>query len=87
MLTIKCDNRQTIRLLTQDDPQLHTKLRHIDIQHHWLRQEISAGRLRTEWVSTQDMPADGLTKILPRQQHEKFIQHLGITDIAHLLQD
>lgn len=72
MLSLKCDNRQTIRLLTREDPQFHTKLRHIDIQHHWLRQEIPAGRLQVEWISTKDMPADGLTKIFPRQKHEIF---------------
>lgn len=87
ILTLKCDNRQTLRLLTREDPQFHTKLRHIDIQHHWLRQEIFAKRIHVEWISTQDMPADGLTKILPRQQHEKFIQHLGIVNISHLLQN
>jgi len=31
------------------------------------------------------MPADGLTKALPRQKHEIFIKQLGLVDIATTL--
>ena len=31
------------------------------------------------------MPADGLTKALPRQRHETFVQQLGLVDIAEHL--
>jgi hypothetical protein len=31
------------------------------------------------------MPADGLTKALPRQKHQTFLQQLGLVDIKHLL--
>ena len=33
------------------------------------------------------MPADGLTKALPRQKHEKFVKQLGLVDIGHLLEE
>ena len=33
-LVIECDNRQTLRLLTEQSMQLSTKLRHVDIHHH-----------------------------------------------------
>jgi hypothetical protein len=73
-ITIKCDNRQTIRLVTAQVPHLVTKLKHIDIQHYWLRQEASNKTIQIEWVPTAEMPADGLTKALPRQKHEIFIK-------------
>jgi hypothetical protein len=85
-ITIKCDNRQTIRLVTAQVPHLVTKLKHIDIQHYWLRQEASNKTIQIEWVPTAEMPADGLTKALPRQKHEIFIKQLGLVDIAKLLQ-
>ena len=44
-INIDCDNLQTIRLLTKETSQLNTKLRHIDIHNHWLRQEIQEGRI------------------------------------------
>jgi len=39
-LVLKCDNNQTIRLLTAEYAKLFTKLRHVDVHHHWLRQEV-----------------------------------------------
>ena len=37
-----------------------------DIQQHWLRERIELGDFRVEWVSTNDLIADGLTKPLTR---------------------
>jgi hypothetical protein len=84
-LTVHCDNQQTIRLLTQEAQKLDTKLRHIDIHQHWLRQEVQARRLRIKWIPTSDMPADGFTKALSRQRHERFIKQLNLIDIKPLL--
>jgi hypothetical protein len=36
-ITILCDNTQTIRLMTAEILQVNIKLKHIDIQGHWLR--------------------------------------------------
>jgi hypothetical protein len=80
--TIWCDNAQTIRLLAKETPKLVTRLRHVDIHQHWLRQEVQEGRLRVDWVSTADMPADGLTKALPRQKHDDFVRLLGLSTIV-----
>ena len=82
MVTIDCDNQQTIRLLTKETPKLNTKLRHVDIHHHWLRQEVQEEKIDVRWLPTKDMPADGLTKALPRQRHEVFIKQLGLMDIG-----
>ena len=65
---------------------MKTKLRHVDIHHHWLRQEVQAGRLLVEWTKTADMVADGLTKLLPRLKHLEFVKMLGLEDISHLIQ-
>ena len=57
---------QTIRLLRQDTLKLDTKLRYIDVYQHWLRQEVQDKKINVRWVPIDKMPADGLTKILPR---------------------
>jgi len=36
-IRIECDNKQTIRLVTEEIAILQTKLRHVDIHNHWLR--------------------------------------------------
>ena len=38
-IVIQCDNTQTIRLVNEEIARLQTKLRHVDIHNHWLRQE------------------------------------------------
>jgi hypothetical protein len=44
-LVIQYDNRQTIRLVYEELAKLQTKLRHVDIHNHWLRQEYTSGRI------------------------------------------
>jgi hypothetical protein len=73
-----CDNLQTLRLLTAEYPQLTSKLKHIDIQQLWIRQVYKARKLQFRWVSTNRMPADGMTKTLPPQRHAAFLQMLGL---------
>jgi hypothetical protein len=84
-ITLRCDNQQTVNLLTSEHAKIDTKLRHVDIHGHWLRQEVSAGRIAVKWVPTAKMVADGLTKILPRQKHEQFVKLLRMEDIQHLI--
>jgi hypothetical protein len=30
----------------KEEPELNTKLRHVDIHHHWLRQEVQVKRIK-----------------------------------------
>jgi hypothetical protein len=79
--TIYCDNLQTVGVVTKHEDKLLTRLRHVDVHQHWLRQEVAAGRISVQWKPTNLMPADGLTKILVRQKHAEFVQQLGLQDI------
>jgi hypothetical protein len=76
---------QTVGLLTKIDPELKTRLRHVDIHHHWLRQEVSAGNVNITWKPTNEMPADGLTKALSIQKHQEFVKMLGLKDIGDMI--
>ena len=79
-INISCDNKQTIRLVTEDVAKLQTKLRHVDIHNHWLRQEVSRGKIKVSYVSTDQMIADGLTKSLPANTWETFLNQLGLVE-------
>ena len=83
-ITIHCDNQQTIRLLVKDLPTLITKLKHVDIRRHWLREQVADDRIKIAWIPTGQMPADGLTKALSRQKHESFLRQLGLVDLSRL---
>ena len=68
--TIFCDNKQTIRLIIRENERISTKLRHVNIQNMWLRQEHSKGVFQITYIPTNDMPANGFTKNLSRQKFE-----------------
>lgn len=83
--TIFCDNLQTVGVVTKHEDKLFTRLRHVDVHQHWLRQEVAAGRVSVQWKPTNLMPADGLTKILVRQKHTEFVRQLGLRDVENCL--
>ena len=80
-LRIYCDNLQSIRLVVEENQRITTKLRHVDIQNMWLKQEFKKGRFSVEYLKTDQMPADGLTKALPRSKFERFRSMLNLVDI------
>jgi len=80
-IRIQCDNLQTIRLVTAEVALLQTKLRHVDIHNHWLRQETSSGRIQVEYTPSSDMMADGLTKALQKGGWSHFLAQLGLVDV------
>ncbi|KAF3352311.1 Cholinesterase [Verticillium dahliae VDG1] len=71
-----CDNRQTLLLLTSERPQATTKLKHVDIHRLWIRQTVRQGKISVDWMSTDKIVSDGLTKILPTQKHQNFVKLL-----------
>ncbi|KAL6152339.1 hypothetical protein ACJQWK_04811 [Exserohilum turcicum] len=79
-IEIQCDNQQTIRLVTQEISRLQTKLRHVDIHNHWLRQEVASGRIKVTYTQLAEMTADGLTKALPVNQWQRFLTQLGLIE-------
>jgi hypothetical protein len=79
-LTIECDNLQTIRLLVEESMKLQTKLRHVDIHSHWLRQEVQRGSITITWQETKKMIADGLTKALGKALFQRFTESIGLED-------
>jgi hypothetical protein len=84
-ITIQCDNKQTIRLVNEKTSQLTTKLRHVDIHNHWLRQEAQNGKIEVIYTPTNDMIADGFTKSLPANKMCYFLEHVGLVDIKDKL--
>ncbi len=73
-LHIRCDNRQTLRVLKKEMLKLDTKLKHVDIHRHWLKQKIQTNRINVNWCSTTKMSADDFIKVLSRQKHEEFLK-------------
>jgi hypothetical protein len=84
-LFIYCDNQQTVDLMQKATPRINTRLRHVDIHQCWLRQQVQNHKFSIKWLPGSKMPADGLTKRLPGQQHLHFINQLGLVDATPLI--
>lgn len=80
-LQIECDNQQTIKIVTAEIAQLKTKLRHVDIHNHWLRQEAERETIQVQYTPSAKTTADGLTKALPVGKWQEFLALLGMVDM------
>ena len=70
------DNQGSLYLA--ENPQYHQKTKHIDVQYHYIRQEIKAGNIVLDYVPTENMAADGVTKPLPLTGHQRFVKLLNM---------
>jgi hypothetical protein len=61
--SIKEDNESTIKC-TQNAVS-HSKMKHIDIKYHVIRDYIAQKQIDVNWISTTDQLADIFTKALP----------------------
>jgi hypothetical protein len=59
---IMCDNQAAIAIAK--NPTHISRSKHIDVKHHFVRDEVEAGSIKVEWISTQHQLADILTKPL-----------------------
>ena len=73
---IYCDNQGAQALAK--NPTNHSRMKHMDLQHHFVREKVAEGRIQLEHVPTAEQVADGLTKPLPRDAFEKFRNALGL---------
>ena len=78
---IQCENQQTIRLVNSELATLSTKLRHVDIHNHWLRQEAQMGKIEVVYTPSSELMADGLTKALAHEKFLKFVEVLGLVKL------
>ena len=68
--TIYQDNQSAMKIANNRMTNLRTK--HIDIQHPFIRERIESREIKVEYLPTEDMVADCLTKPLSRTAIEKF---------------
>jgi len=76
--TIYEDNQSCIALAK--NPVHHARSKHIDIQYHFVREQIILGAVVLKYLETKEMTADVLTKPLPRPAFERLILKMGLQD-------
>ncbi|GJT81733.1 hypothetical protein Tco_1056075 [Tanacetum coccineum] len=75
-IPIMCDNKGSIDL--RKNPVQHSRTKHIEIRHHFLRDNVQKGNISIEKVSSEDNIADILTKPLKCEPFNYL--HLGDDD-------
>ncbi|GKD64499.1 retrovirus-related pol polyprotein from transposon TNT 1-94 [Tanacetum coccineum] len=77
-ILVLCDNKGAIDL--SKNPVLHSRTKHIEIQHHFFRDNVQKGNISIEKVSSEDNIADILTKPLKREPFNLLRLCLGLME-------
>ena len=73
-MIMHCDNQAAIQIAAHDTH--HDRVKHIDIRHFFIRDDIRDGCVKMQWISTQNQMADIFTKTLGSTLFNKFVDKL-----------
>lgn len=73
---IFCDNQTAIELTK--NAMFHKRSKHIDISYHYTRELVEKSIVKIDYISTQYMIADILTKSLPKSKHQNCLPMLDV---------
>ena len=71
-----CDNHGCIALAK--NPTHHFRTKHIDVQHHFIRERIKNQEICLKYCPTKDMITDMLTKPLAKDRHQTLTNAMGL---------
>jgi hypothetical protein len=77
-----CDNESAICLA--DNPVEHSRTKHIDIHHHFLRDHQQKGDIDVYHISTENHLADIFTKPLDKKRFYRLRNELNVLDSCNL---
>ncbi|PPQ82261.1 hypothetical protein CVT24_001911 [Panaeolus cyanescens] len=73
---IECDNTAAIQL--SEDPSLHSRVKHIDIKYHFIRDRVQKKQVFLHHIGTKDNTADIFTKALDKFTFLKLRGYTGL---------
>ncbi|XP_075086504.1 uncharacterized protein LOC142169171 [Nicotiana tabacum] len=71
-----CDNTSALNMAK--NPVQHKRTKHIDMRHHFLRDNVDKGLICMKFCSIEDQIADIFTKTLSKERFEKNRMALGL---------
>ena len=78
-----CDNESVIKLV--NNPVSHSRTKHIDIRHHFLRDHEIKGDIAIHHVSTEKQLANIFTKLLDESRLCALRSELNILDSRNMV--
>ncbi|GKB59133.1 copia protein [Tanacetum coccineum] len=79
-IPLYCDNRSVIALCCNNVQ--HWGSKHIDIRHHFIREQVEKGVVELYFVMTDYLLTDIFTKALPKERFEFILPHLGMKSMS-----
>ncbi|KAJ9542361.1 hypothetical protein OSB04_028867 [Centaurea solstitialis] len=81
--TLFCDNTGATYLCA--NPVYHSRMKHVALDYHFVRERVSTGSLRVLHINSHDRLADALTKPLGRGPFLRLQSKIGVSDGASIL--
>jgi hypothetical protein len=78
-----CDNESAIKIA--NNPVQHSRTKHIDIHHHFLRDHVAKGDIILEGERSEDQLADIFTKPLDKTRFCMLMNELTILDLKNFI--
>lgn len=78
-VTLYNDNQSAQKLTT--NCMYHNRTKHIDVRHHFIRENIKKNIVNVKYLSTDLMIADVLTKPLTKEKHDQFVNGLCLHNL------
>ncbi|GJU37010.1 hypothetical protein Tco_1185364 [Tanacetum coccineum] len=79
-IPLYCDNKSAIALCCNNVQ--HSRSKHIDIRHHFIREQVENRVVELYFVETNYQLADILTKALPRERFKFLLPRLGMKSLT-----
>ena len=73
---VHCNSQSAIHLCK--NPTFHSKLKHIDVKYHYIRNVFEEKQLQLQKILTDGNRANMLRKTLPKERQKIYRQLVGI---------